>query len=231
MSVEIVSTILSYVVSWPVAILVGLVLFRGPISNLIERATRLNIGPAGAGLEAAAVRAEQQAEASRPPETPVLPPQAGGAVLQQPEPSPLYDAFDTPLRDRLDQVFGDKTDLKLTWAIRQHSITLIERVHETNYRVMYTAQIWALKQLNTVGGQARLKDGLRLYEEAARQNPSFYGNITWESWSGFLLATGYVETVGQIAGEGSDPLVRLTPLGKNFLLWVTGRGVPEIKAY
>jgi hypothetical protein len=174
-------------------------------------------------VEAGAVRAEQQAEASRPPETPALP-------AQQPEPSPLYDAFETPLRDRLDQVFGEKTDLKLNWAIRQHSITLVERVHETNYRVMYTAQISALKQLNMLG-QARLKDGLRLYEEAARQNPNFYSNITWESWSGFLLATRYVDIVGQIAGEGSDPVVRLTPLGKDFLVWMTARAVPENKAY
>jgi hypothetical protein len=40
MSAEIVSTILSYVVSWPMAIVVGLALFRSPISNLIERATK-----------------------------------------------------------------------------------------------------------------------------------------------------------------------------------------------
>ena len=174
------------------------------------------------------MRAEQQVEASKSPEATALPsppPSSAAARRPPPDPIPLYDPFDANLRTRLDDAFGDNAELKLAWAIRFYSQALVERMHETNYRVIFTSQIWVLKQLNLIG-QSTLSEGRRVYKEAVKHNPIFYNPVTWENWSGFLRNTGYVRI-----GEGGDPTVTLTPLGKDFIVWMAARGVLEVKPY
>ena len=212
---------------WPLAILMAPGMFRGPLTRLLDRGTRLAAGPTGLSIDATA-RAEQsqQIEAStqsKPPALPAPSTQAGSQALRPPDPSPLYDPFDADLRKRLDDVFRDRSDLKLEWAIRIRSQALVERMHETTYRVIFTSQILALKRLNELG-RSPLSKGQEAYDNAAKQNPSFQQYVTWESWVNFIRSTGYVEF-----GPEADPVVRLTPLGKDFLMWMTARGVPEIK--
>jgi hypothetical protein len=139
------------------------------------------------------------------------------------DPSPLSDPLDAHLRAQLENAIGESAELKLAWAIRLRSQTLVERMHETNYRVIFTSQIWALKQLNQIG-QTTLSQARRVYHEAAEKDPDFYRLVTWESWSAFLQNTGYVQV-----GEGDEPIVTMTPLGNDFIVWMAARRVLEVK--
>jgi hypothetical protein len=223
--------IISSIASWPTAVtLLGvafLVTQQRALSGLLDRATKVSAGPAA--IEAAARAEQQQVEASKPAESQALPPpQLPQAPVRQPsppEPNSAWDSFDSRLRAQLEQAIGDNAEVKLAWAIRLRSQALVERMHETNYRVIFTSQISALKQLNLIG-QATLSQARRVYEEAARQNPDFYSRVTWESWSGFLVNTGYVDI-----GGGDDPTVTLTPLGNDFIVWMAARRVLEVKPY
>jgi hypothetical protein len=219
--------------SWPAdvslailaIVIVFFIMFRRPISAFLERTKGFKAGPVA--LEAADVRAEQQIEAPKT-ETLALPPppaSSGQPIVQVPDPLPLYDPWDTTLRQNLDRVFGDKTELKLAWAIRQNSMNLIDRVHETSYRLITTSQISVLKRMNLFGN-THLSELRKVYDEAAGQNPAAYTRLTWDVWITFLKNTGYV-----LIGEGLDPIVILTPLGKNFLLWMVNQSVMEVKPW
>jgi hypothetical protein len=229
MSPEIMSAI-----AWPASALLIFVVLgvsflvtqRNAIKRLLDRATKVSAGPAGASIEAAARAEQQQIEASKPAEAPALPPPPTSAVVRRPplpDPSPLYDPLDAHLRAQLENAIGESAELKLAWAIRLRSQTLVERMHETNYRVIFTSQIWALKQLNQIG-QTTLSQARRVYHEAAEKDPDFYRLVTWESWSTFLQNTGYVQV-----GEGDEPIVTMTPLGNDFIVWMAARRVLEVK--
>jgi hypothetical protein len=229
MSPEIMSAI-----AWPASALLIFVVLgvsflvtqRNAINRLLDRATKVSAGPAGASIEAAARAEQQQIEASKPAEAPALPPPPTSAVVRRPplpDPSPLYDPLDAHLRAQLENAIGESAELKLAWAIRLRSQTLVERMHETNYRVIFTSQIWALKQLNQIG-QTTLSQARRVYHEAAEKDPDFYRLVTWESWSAFLQNTGYVQV-----GEGDEPIVTMTPLGNDFIVWMAARRVLEVK--
>ncbi len=223
-------------IAWPASVLLIFVVLgiaflvtqRNAINGLLDRATKVSAGPAGAAIEAAARAEQQQVEASKPAEAPALPPPPTSAVVRRPprpDPNPLYDPLDAHLRAHLENAFGESAELKLSWAIRLRSQVLVERMHETNYRVIFTSQIWALKQLNQIG-QTTLSQARRVYDEAAKQNPNFYRVVTWESWSGFLQNTGYVQVV-----DGDDPTVTMTPLGNDFIVWMAKHRVLEVKPY
>jgi hypothetical protein len=229
MSPEIMSAI-----AWPASALLIFVVLgvsflvtqRNAINRLLDRATKVSAGPAGASIEAAARAEQQQIEASKPAGAPALPPPPTSAVVRRPplpDPSPLYDPLDAHLRAQLENAIGESAELKLAWAIRLRSQTLVERMHETNYRVIFTSQIWALKQLNQIG-QTTLSQARRVYHEAAEKDPDFYRLVTWESWSAFLQNTGYVQV-----GEGDEPIVTMTPLGNDFIVWMAARRVLEVK--
>jgi hypothetical protein len=229
MSPEIISAI-----AWPASALLMVVVLgisflmtqRNAINRLLDRATKVSAGPAGASIEAAARAEQQQIEASKSAEAAALPPPPTSAVVRRPplpDPSPLYDPLDAHLRAQLENAIGESAELKLAWTIRLRSQALVERMHETNYRVIFTSQIWALKQLSQIG-QTTLSQARRAYDEAAEKAPDFYRLVTWESWSGFLRNTGYVRV-----GEGDDPIVTMTPLGNDFVVWMAARRVLEVK--
>jgi hypothetical protein len=226
------SEIVSLIASWPTAaILLGgvfLVTQRKALSRLLDRATKVSAGPAT--IEAAAAIAEQQQiEASKPVEIPALPPPAPVSAIVRsapvPDRSPLYDDYDTQLCGELEQAYGDNNEVKLAWAVRRRSQALVERMHETHYRAIFTSQILMLKQLNQMG-RGTLSQARKIYDEAASQNPSAYQDLDWEVWVGFLLTSGYIQV-----GAGDNPSISLTPLGHDFQVWMVAKKVLEVKSF
>jgi hypothetical protein len=225
------SEIVSLIASWPTAaVLLGGVFLatqRQALSRLLDRATKVSAGPAT--LEAAARAEQQQLEASKPVEVQALPPPTPGSSIVHsgplPDRNPLYDDHDTQLRGQLEQAYGGNNEVKLAWAVRLRSQTLVERIHETHYRAMFTSQLLVLKQLNHLGMRT-LSQARKIYDEAAVQDPTTYGHLNWETWEWFLRSTGYIQV-----GEGHDPIISLTPLGNDFQVWMAARRVLEVKAF
>jgi hypothetical protein len=159
----------------------------------------------------------EKGEGQEPPALPVRDNQPGG-----PPPSPsIFDSFDAELSTTLKNAFPSSEPLQLAWAIRARSQVLVERLHETHYRVIYGSQIEAIRGLNQ-RGEVEISEGRQLYTRVAEMFPELYSRITFESWYGFLLTIGYAERIGH-------NMVRITPLGKSFLIWMDERGIFEGK--
>lgn len=218
------------VIAWPVAVLVTVVLlaliFR---HGLLEALARWR-GFKGFGIDAdltgtslRQVEAQKKVEEPLPPQLPPpkLPQQSVTQPPAKPPASVLYESFDSNLRARLEEAFPNDKNTQVDWAIRVNSQTLVERVHETHYRVIFGSQIAALKALNQLGA-IPIERGRELYNLAATSFPAWFERMTFENWYGFLLISGYVERL-----EGDN--ARLTNLGKDFIIWMAARGVLENK--
>lgn len=206
--------------SWPIAFGVVAVLFRQPIKDLLTRMRRLN----SFGSEAEFIPIEGTAQHAERANGGKL--SVPGNLPQLPPPDAVYDLFDQYARKTLDtEVLGD-TDRQLAWAIRMRSISEANRIHEFNYRLIFGSQIAALKALNTVT-EAKAED-FRAYFDAAASNPEWkviHEGRTFEQWGQFLVDASYVQLV-----EGTDPeVVRITPFGRQFLIWMTEARVSEVK--
>lgn len=143
-----------------------------------------------------------------------------------PPPDAVYDALDAQLRASLDQHIQGNADVKLSWAIRSRSVSEANRMHETNYRLLFGSQIAALKSLN-VSGQTPLSEFEKFYAAVASNpvNEPIHKERTFEQWAEFVANIGYAAAV-----EGSDPpVVQITPFGRQFLQWMVVNGVSEFK--
>lgn len=164
----------------------------------------------------------QEAEKASTPALPTI-----ADPLQLPPADSVFDILDQQLRNVLNQAIAGDDALKLSWAIRQRSISEATRIHETNYRLIFGSQIFALKTLNTVG-QGPVADFYKYYNKQILANPQWeaiHKDRTFEQWGKFLVDAAYVVIV-----EGSDPpIVRITPFGKQFLHWMVLVGVSEFK--
>lgn len=210
--------------SWPVAIGVVVWRFREPIETMIGRMRQFS--GFGATAEFNSKDALNHQQGAEKTSTPALP--AIGDPTKIPPLDPVFDILDQQLRNVLDQVIAGDDTLKLAWAIRQRSVSEATRIHETNYRLIFGSQIFALKTLNIVG-QEPVANFEKYYGEQVISNPTWdylHKDRTFEQWGQFLINAAYVVIV-----ENSDPpIVQITPFGKQFLHWMILAGVSEYKA-
>lgn len=222
--------------AWPVVAIIAIFTIRSGVSGLIRRVTKASLGTDGLRLEAPAqaAAAEQKVE-GRPGATSnslPIPPEPGKAPsvahehASLPPPHFLYDSYDASLHGRLNELFGTNEQAKLAWAVRMFDQAAIELAHERHYRLFFTSQIIAVRRLNEMI-RAPVALGRELFDDAARQNPTAYQDFSFEAWLTFLRNTGYIA----IEGEGDQSIASITNLGKGFLAWMVGRGVPETKPY
>lgn len=209
--------------SWPIAVGVIAWVFREPVKAMIGRVRQLSVFGGKADFTASdAISHRQSAEGSTTVSLPAL-----ADTNNLPPPDPVFDILDGQLATVLEQHVMGGDNVKLAWAIRQRSISEANRIHETNYRVIFGSQIEALKSLNVVGTGA-VSEFEALYE-TVRANPvweTVHKDRTFDQWGRFLIDAAYVILV-----EGSDPpTVQIAPFGKQFLHWMVIACVPEGKA-
>ncbi len=201
--------------SWPIAIVMICWSFRKQIRDLISRIKSLK----GGGLEAVML-IEKQDISELKTDQGLLKLGSGLPVT-----GTVHDQFDKELQELLDREFNSDDDTKLKWAIRLRSIAEVYRRHEAAFRIIFGSQLKALEQLHLVG-KASASDFQGLYDEA-RNNTDFsviYENRTFEQWGQFLIDAGYVKF-----DEADSSKVEITPLGQDFLVWLTQARIPKIR--
>lgn len=212
------------VAAWPIAIVLTAWAFRKSIESMIGRMRQFS--GFGASAEFTSKDALTHQQEAKKTSTPALTPISDPTKI--PPPDPVFDVLDKELGSVLDQVIAGDETLKLAWAIRQRSISEATRIHETNYRLIFGSQIFALKTLNTVG-QGLVADFEKYYNDQVLTNPNWEGvhkGRTFEQWGQFLIDTAYVVIV-----EDSEPkIVQITPFGKQFLHWMVLVGASEFKS-
>jgi hypothetical protein len=207
--------------SWPISILAGLWIFRGGLKGLISRVHTVR----GAGVEvivnavenqqAKALTTEERAQAT-----------IGNIGDGYPGNDEILDRMDEHFRSMLDQNVGDDIQKKLAWAIRLRSASEANRIHETNYRLMFGSQLKVLRDLN-VQIRARLRSFEPLFL-SAKSDPitsPFHADRSFEQWMQFLIDIGYVQYVITSVPEE----IELTPFGRNFLVWMASWRASEFR--
>lgn len=206
--------------SWPIALGIIVFSFRRQIAFLLNRIKQVTGFGGTAEFAPALTPTDQKSES---PKTEVA---ATADPNKMPPRDPVYDPLDAQLLTWLNEHMPGDNKLMLAWAIRSRSISEAFRLHELHYRAIFGSQIQALKALNTVG-RAPIRD-LEVYFNAAASNPAwsvFYKDRSFDMWTSFLVDAGHLHFI-----PNSDPQeVEITPLGRQFLVWIAQNGLSENK--
>lgn len=144
-----------------------------------------------------------------------------------PPPNPVYLPVESDLRRRIEEALPGSIDAQMSWALRVAAVAQVERDHEQTYRIIFGSQMLALKELNVRGPMtvAQIRD--EIYSLAMKAYPDVFTAETFEGWARFVLNRGLVALSDPAHAANENTRVGLSPLGRDFLIFVTARGLPE----
>lgn len=214
-------------------IVLGLLVFAGLFRPEVRKklADLRAITFPGGSADLTGSEAAAQIEAQRhPPEAEKLPvptPEPGARLPELPPPSAVHGPIEADLRRRIEESVPGGLDVQMAWALRIAVVAQVERDHEQTYRLIFGSQIAALKELN-VRGALTLDQAREVYVLTAMKNyPETFKAETFEDWGQFLINRGLVVVAPQPATDETRAI--LTHMGRDFLMFVTGRGLTEYK--
>jgi hypothetical protein len=213
------------ILAWPAAIavigVVAAVILRAPLARLIDRIRKFNIGKNAIDATGDAPKAAigQQKETLPPatePATEMVP-----ASHAMPASNVVYHPFEDPVRKNFEQLNLPR-ELERAWLCRQIAIARVERLHEINYRLILGSQL----ELMLLARSAAPPDEARarqLYDGAAASFPDLYRNFAFEDWVRFPINAALLYS-------HRDGMIRTTPAGEDFLLYLVRNGLTTPKA-
>ena len=98
----------------------------------------------------------------------------------------------------------------------------LEAAFERVYRVIFGSQIVLLRRLNGFG-QISIEDAKHMFEPLERQFPELYKDYGLVGWLGFLSSEKLISFNADMA--------EITELGRDFLLYLVARRLPENKPF
>lgn len=211
---------------------VASLVFRDPLSRAIDRWKGANLGQGRSidlsGGAAAQVEAQKHAPPPAAEKLPVPAPEPGTRLpAEAPPPNPVFSPLEADLRRRIEEAVPGGVDVQMAWALRIAVAAQVERDHEQTYRLIFGSQIAALKQLNTLG-PLTIRQAREVYSlTAVRNYPETFKDEDFAAWGGYLINRGLV--VLEHDEPTDDSKVALTHLGKDFLHFLVGRGLPDYK--
>jgi hypothetical protein len=112
----------------------------------------------------------------------------------------------------------DREDLLIRLLAESRLVLLFEQT----YAIIFGSQIAGLKLLNQYSKVS--EEEVRTYFERVKEtHPEIYGNYGYDSWLGFLISRDLVRR--------SNHMIEITDIGRDFLLYLTMRGLPESKPF
>lgn len=204
-------------IAWPLAIVAATWLFRSEIRGLVPRIEEL--GPGGVKLRRPEAAATEQKKIESGPS------QASGDIQLQDIPGLGRTEAIAELEKLLHSALEAQTETaeaRVNRLIRLLAEARLTAEFERIYRVIYGSQIAGLNALNSEG-RVLLEDARRRFEPVALAHPDLYKDGGFDRWLGFLLHTGLVTR--------RDEAVELTPLGRDFLVFLTQRGYREDRPF
>lgn len=200
-------------ISMPVAVLtlglVGMALFRSPLSRLLDRTRR--IGKTGLEADPQAQDSALQIKASAADELQRL---FDNALLVQRE---------TVIQAELERLAFRDTSDREKFLIRLLAAAVIIQQFERTYALVFGSQLGVLQFLNTMGAVGAPINVLQpWYDQAAGKEPAFYQNYTFDQWLSFLQTNQLLVR--------SEDTVTITLEGKEFLKYLLHQGYSPYKA-
>lgn len=206
-------------------------LFRAEIRKRLQDLRNVTFPGGSADLTGNEAMAQIEAQ-KRAPEGETLPvptAQPDPSPPQIPAPSVVFEPIEADLRRRIETSIPGNLTVQMAWAVRLAAAAQVERDHEVTYRLIFGSQIAALKVLN-VRSPITVALARDFYlKTAVQHHPDVFKPTDFEGWADFLVTRGLV--VLEKTPVDDDTLVALAPLGRDFLMFVTGRGLSENKGF
>jgi hypothetical protein len=206
------------ILKWPVAVLVGILIFRKGLGTLISRGQRAGFGSRSVDFaEPAAIVSEQQQQKQ------ITKPTVGESTAGEappPPPSPAVRAFEEPIAAAVSASAASE-DVKRAWLIRGAAVARLEKAHETTYRLIMGSQIGLLLQANT-GATFEVDAARAIYGEAKTKYPEIYKAFEFEAWLNWPANIGLIKID---RGASNQSKITITDLGKDFLHYVVAAGL------
>ncbi|KQO89380.1 hypothetical protein ASF36_23375 [Methylobacterium sp. Leaf90] len=220
-----------YSVAGVIIAIIALSIFRSPFTRAIDRWKGATLGNDRSldlsGTAAAQVEAQKHAPVPEPEKLPIPTPGPSTVPVEMPPPHPVFAPLEADLRRRVEQSVPGGLEVQMAWALRLTVMAQVERDHEQTYRLIFGSQIAALKELN-VRGPLTIDQSREVFAVTAMKNyPDTFKAETFGDWAEFLVNRNLVVVAPQPFTNETRAI--LTPLGKDFLMFVTSRGLTEYK--
>ena len=206
---------------WPVSGLIALLIFRGPISILISRAIRARHGETSVEFSDPASIAGEQKKSSANQITKDQPRQDEGP------PPPPTEAI-APIENHTKNLVENSSssiEVKLAWVIRGYAQERLNRIHEQNYRLILGSQLSLLLAANTATN-THLTNAKQIYEAARLAFQEIYTNFAFDDWINWPKNAGLIAISND---NPSDPVVSITPAGRDFMHYLVSSGLTNSK--
>ncbi len=239
-------TLIDRILSWPIAALVLGLIFRTPITALINRIDLFK----GPGIELSSpiiAKASTQLNAGETPKSGELlatseapqqltfpgevDPQQHltfpDEVEREREQVKAYGGNEEVLILQMQSIENHLSRLHFSLDSQETSRVLVRQLAviqllykaERAYRLLFGSQIVFMRYLNETGRQPE-SIARSFYERAQVENPNFYSDYPFESWIGFL-------TLQQSLIAVEDDMYGISLWGREFLGWMATTGVPS----
>jgi hypothetical protein len=249
----IITTALTRILSWPVAFVVVVLIFRNKLSELLARLTRLTLKHGETAIEAeTSGNAGVQAEKTDTPIAGLLSVSIGEdassksksssstALTVQTNPEPADEAARQAAIDfgkNIVVVQLGEDAIKAHLARLHFDIGARETTEILIRNLAYTQALAAAERAYRLifGSQISLLKSLncrpastdaemqRFYEQAKRKFRKFYGHYTYVEWRDFLLDQGL------IVHDADRDVYGITQAGRDFIVWIVSQGLSEDK--
>jgi len=212
------------IIKWPLVVVicvaVALLILQSPITQLIGRARRAGFGDKS--IDFSPTAAEQQKTLESPASTAMTPSVPAEAAL--PQPMEIYTAIESEITTALESS-KFPPDVQKAWLIRAVATTRIMRGHEMVYRLILGSQIEFLLATNSAPAPNMVR-AHRIFDTAKAAFPNMYSNFSFDAWLHYLLNNGLIK----IETIGVEQVLRITPLGQDFLHYLVSNNLTSPKA-
>jgi hypothetical protein len=192
--------------AWTVAVFGLAFYFRNEITDLIRRLKSL--GPKGAELYAHPAQLIENVRQTVDTQT-----------LQEFEGMPRTELMTEIEKSILRDVNLVEPKNQVPLLSRHLAQARLEAAFGRVNTFIFGSQIEGLRKLRDAGGRVTLADAQNFFEEIRARFPDFYSKSSFAEWFSYISGSS-------LAIIDNDS-VQITPLGKEFLLYVEGRGFPE----
>lgn len=201
--------------AWPVIVLliavIFILLFRPHIGRFIDRTRSFKMPGIHAQGEDAG-RADLQTAAPAPSLI-GLEERLGTPPLDD-----VLSPIERELAERLKASVQDAPN-QLHWALRLLALNQVQLGHEIVLRTIFGSQVQALRRVTQAGGTVALTELQPMFAATREANPQAYTEFSFEHWLYFLTSRGLVRVEAQN--------VSVTPLGRNFLVYLAHNGLND----
>jgi hypothetical protein len=213
------------VIAWPAAFAVVVIalalIFRTPLTSLINRIRGFKIGEHSADIAAEGQKAavEKQKDSTTPIPAPELASVTVPAAIAMPGPHPIYSHLEKPMLASITAA-NVPQHIERAWLVREIMTARLQRAHEAAYRLIFGSQINLLLAANTAS-QSDEAQARQIYEQAKAAYPDLYQDFPFDKWLAWPVNAALLTI--------ENGRLKATPLAQEFLKYLVDNGLTSTK--